>query len=383
MSASMSSPTITVSPASASSAARAASKYAAARLPNDLRLDAAAYSSPATKAPASRAALEVCHQRFRCRRNEARPPPAQRRRGSDSRTRRRGRSRPSRRRHRQHSVGPVLDERRGSRGRADGRHRQREHACPRGACRRRAAWSRSRPPRARCRSRGARRERARARGVVGDEAQAVASSRRAGTASGAPGIGSPETWRTPSMSRRMAAIGASLFRSRHVAWPARGGRARYSRSSGPGGQHAQKTETRVEAVFDVEASEALTGRRSGGSYPARDRSCARSPRTSAASGETASWPSTGWRRGPRRSESSEAPSHEADRRRARAAPERRSGSRPKRLRNRHERRLGDAAPRCRPRREDSRAGRRSLCVCGFVGSDQVCHALTGRPNPGD
>ena len=33
---------------------------------------------------------------------------------------------------------------------------------------------------------------------------------------------------------------------------------RYSRSSGPGGQHAQKTETRVEAVFDVEASETLT-----------------------------------------------------------------------------------------------------------------------------
>jgi ribosome-associated protein len=33
---------------------------------------------------------------------------------------------------------------------------------------------------------------------------------------------------------------------------------RLSRSSGPGGQHAQKTETRVEAVFDVEASQALT-----------------------------------------------------------------------------------------------------------------------------
>jgi ribosome-associated protein len=33
---------------------------------------------------------------------------------------------------------------------------------------------------------------------------------------------------------------------------------RYSRSSGPGGQHAQKTETRVEAVFDVAASESLT-----------------------------------------------------------------------------------------------------------------------------
>jgi ribosome-associated protein len=33
---------------------------------------------------------------------------------------------------------------------------------------------------------------------------------------------------------------------------------RTSRSSGPGGQHAQKSETRVEAVFDVEASPSLT-----------------------------------------------------------------------------------------------------------------------------
>jgi ribosome-associated protein len=33
---------------------------------------------------------------------------------------------------------------------------------------------------------------------------------------------------------------------------------RTSRSSGPGGQHAQKSETRVEAIFDVEASAALT-----------------------------------------------------------------------------------------------------------------------------
>jgi ribosome-associated protein len=33
---------------------------------------------------------------------------------------------------------------------------------------------------------------------------------------------------------------------------------RYSRSSGPGGQHAQKSSTRVEAVLDVEASNALT-----------------------------------------------------------------------------------------------------------------------------
>jgi ribosome-associated protein len=33
---------------------------------------------------------------------------------------------------------------------------------------------------------------------------------------------------------------------------------RTSRSSGPGGQHAQKSESRVEAVFDVEASSALS-----------------------------------------------------------------------------------------------------------------------------
>lgn len=33
---------------------------------------------------------------------------------------------------------------------------------------------------------------------------------------------------------------------------------RFSRSSGPGGQHAQRSETRVEALLDVEASTALT-----------------------------------------------------------------------------------------------------------------------------
>lgn len=38
---------------------------------------------------------------------------------------------------------------------------------------------------------------------------------------------------------------------------------RVSRSSGPGGQHANKSETRVEALFDVLASESLTdGQRS-------------------------------------------------------------------------------------------------------------------------
>jgi ribosome-associated protein len=35
---------------------------------------------------------------------------------------------------------------------------------------------------------------------------------------------------------------------------------RTSRSSGPGGQHAQRSETRVEAIFDVEASTALSDR---------------------------------------------------------------------------------------------------------------------------
>jgi len=36
---------------------------------------------------------------------------------------------------------------------------------------------------------------------------------------------------------------------------------RTSRSSGPGGQHANVTASRVEAIFDVEASDALTPRR--------------------------------------------------------------------------------------------------------------------------
>jgi ribosome-associated protein len=35
---------------------------------------------------------------------------------------------------------------------------------------------------------------------------------------------------------------------------------RFSRSSGPGGQHAQKSDTRVDARFDVLASTALTDR---------------------------------------------------------------------------------------------------------------------------
>src|SRR5438067_5815901 len=79
------------------------------------------------------------------------------------------------------------------------------------------------------------------------------------TASAAPGIGSPETCRTPSTSRRIAAMdGESIRVTRSVVLPLREIVLRTSRSSGPGGQHAQKSETRVEAVFDVEASEALS-----------------------------------------------------------------------------------------------------------------------------
>src|SRR6476619_4492662 len=62
------------------------------------------------------------------------------------------------------------------------------------------------------------------------------------------------------MSSRIAAMtGSESIRvTRSVVVPVSEIELRTSRSSGPGGQHAQKSETRVEAVFDVEASEALT-----------------------------------------------------------------------------------------------------------------------------
>jgi ribosome-associated protein len=69
------------------------------------------------------------------------------------------------------------------------------------------------------------------------------------------------------MSRRIAAMerestgsGDAVRISRSVVLPLRELELRFSRSSGPGGQHAQRTETRVEAVFDVQASSALTDR---------------------------------------------------------------------------------------------------------------------------
>jgi ribosome-associated protein len=52
--------------------------------------------------------------------------------------------------------------------------------------------------------------------------------------------------------------GDSIRVTRSVSVPRSEIELRFSRSSGPGGQHAQKTETRAEAVFDVEASAALT-----------------------------------------------------------------------------------------------------------------------------
>jgi len=46
--------------------------------------------------------------------------------------------------------------------------------------------------------------------------------------------------------------------TREVAIPLREIELRASRSSGPGGQHANVTDSRIEASFDVAASEALT-----------------------------------------------------------------------------------------------------------------------------
>jgi ribosome-associated protein len=52
--------------------------------------------------------------------------------------------------------------------------------------------------------------------------------------------------------------GESIRVTRSVSIPRSEIELRFSRSSGPGGQHAQKSDTRVEAIFDVEASAALT-----------------------------------------------------------------------------------------------------------------------------
>jgi len=57
----------------------------------------------------------------------------------------------------------------------------------------------------------------------------------------------------------MAAMERDAIRvTRSVLLPVAEIELRFSRSSGPGGQHANTAETRVEAVLDVEASSALT-----------------------------------------------------------------------------------------------------------------------------
>jgi ribosome-associated protein len=59
----------------------------------------------------------------------------------------------------------------------------------------------------------------------------------------------------------MAAMERESIRvTRSVSIPVAEIQLRFSRSSGPGGQHAQKSETRVEALFDVESSTALSPR---------------------------------------------------------------------------------------------------------------------------
>jgi ribosome-associated protein len=57
----------------------------------------------------------------------------------------------------------------------------------------------------------------------------------------------------------MAAMERDAIRvTRSVLLPLTEIELRFSRSSGPGGQHANTAETRVEAVLDVDASSALT-----------------------------------------------------------------------------------------------------------------------------
>jgi ribosome-associated protein len=61
------------------------------------------------------------------------------------------------------------------------------------------------------------------------------------------------------MSSRMHAMERESIRvTRSVLLPVSEIELRVSRSSGPGGQHAQKSSTRVEATFDVEASSVLS-----------------------------------------------------------------------------------------------------------------------------
>ena len=112
-------------------------------------------------------------------------------------------------------------------------------------------------------------------------------SRRPRTAAGAPEIGVPETCRTPSTSSRIAAMDVESIRS-EIAF-------RFSRSSGPGGQHAQKTSTRAEGLFDV--AESRGPERARAAARARE---ARPRRPSGGAGRALAAPQPGARRRPNR-----------------------------------------------------------------------------------
>ena len=61
------------------------------------------------------------------------------------------------------------------------------------------------------------------------------------------------------MSSKIAAIAPESIRIHsRLVLPLSEVELRFSRSSGPGGQHAQTSETKVEALFDVEASQTLS-----------------------------------------------------------------------------------------------------------------------------
>jgi len=106
--------------------------------------------------------------------------------------------------------------------------------------------------------------------------------RKRPTASGAPRNRlRPDTCRTPS--RRQENCRHDRFRvysghAQRPPSPAAESAADHRARSGPGGQHAQKSETRVEAVFDVEASSALTDRRSRRCCSQRPARCCRRDR---------------------------------------------------------------------------------------------------------
>jgi ribosome-associated protein len=68
----------------------------------------------------------------------------------------------------------------------------------------------------------------------------------------------PRQDNTAAAGREDNSAAAGYRVTRSVTLPVDEIELRFSRSSGPGGQHAQRSETRVEAILDVEASSALT-----------------------------------------------------------------------------------------------------------------------------